>query len=77
MTWPTDTEQIATINEQAERIHQLKDQVTRLQGAFRIACMIADDRRHPTPRTKYAPNMMGEDSLFEMGLQPTDLDPIE
>lgn len=75
MTWPTDTEQIATINKQAERIHQLKDQVTRLQ---RVALLewesyynigLHFEQMSDDAARRYADSVTG--------LRPADLDPIE
>lgn len=72
MTWPTDTEQIATINEQAERIHQLKDQVARLQAMVRVA----DTYIRSSDQSPY----WYEHWVFHMypqAIDRKDLDPIE
>lgn len=75
MTWPTDTEQIATINEQAERIFQLEDQVTRLQ---RVALLEWEAYYNIGLHHQEMPDAEARryaDSVT--GLHPTDLDPIE
>lgn len=64
-------DRIRTLEEENAR---LRAQVTRLQEAFRIACVAADARRNLSPHSLYYPDMMGEQSLAEMGLQPGDLD---
>ncbi len=74
MPWPTDMDTArmqATINQQAERIHQLKDQVTRLQVAFtNYVANNAIEVHHPNDvRDSYVPG--------RYGLRPGDLDPIE
>ena len=74
MTWPTDMDTArmqATINQQAERIFQLEDQITRLQVAFtNYVANNAIEVHHPNDvRDSYVPG--------RYGLRPGDLDTIE
>lgn len=71
MTWPTDMDTArmqATINQQAERIHQLKDQVTRLQRAY-VTALDEIDWFTPTPDW--------DNVLTEHGLRLSDLDILD
>lgn len=75
MTWPTDMDTArmqATINQQAERIHQLKDQVTRLQKMVRAAdTYIRSDDHSPYWYERWVFD------IYPEAIDRKDLDPIE
>ena len=84
MTWPTDMDTArmqATINQQAERIFQLEDQVTRLQS---LVCYLDDaylacylDDAYSGEYGHSGGNRKAIEKEYNDYIRPGDLDPIE